>query len=231
MTIRQSIPLFFVFLCITASAPGADGDVDFSRDILPLLSDNCFKCHGPDEANRKAKLRFDKHDASLEKLKKGRAIIVPGKSSQSELFARLTAEDPDDRMPPPDTGKKLSKQEIELIRKWLDGGAEWAGHWAFQPPKAQQVPAPAKGWRSNNPVDHFIHASLARAGLTPQERASKETLIRRVTLDLTGLPPTIREVDDFLADKSEKAYENVVRRLLDSPRYGEHMARFWLDDA
>ena len=112
MTIRQTISLFFVTLGITASTFGAEGDVDFSRDILPLLSDNCFKCHGPDEANRKAKLRFDKHDASLEELKKGRATIVPGKSSQSEIYARLTAEDPDDRMPPPDTGKKLSEEEI-----------------------------------------------------------------------------------------------------------------------
>ena len=143
MTIRQSIPLFFVVLSLTASSPGAADDVDFSRDILPLLSDNCFKCHGPDEANRKAKLRFDKHDASLEELKKGRATIVPGKSSQSELYARLTAEDPDDRMPPPDTGKKLSEKEVELIRKWIDGGAKWAGHWAFQPPKPQKVPAPS----------------------------------------------------------------------------------------
>ena len=231
MTIRQTISLFFVTLGITASTFGAEGDVDFSRDILPLLSDNCFKCHGPDEANRKAKLRFDKHDASLEELKKGRATIVPGKSSQSEIYARLTAEDPDDRMPPPDTGKKLSEEEIELIRKWIDGGAKWAGHWAFQPPEPQKIPAPVKGWRVNNPVDNFIHASLARAGLPPQERAARETLIRRVTLDLTGLPPTIEEVDKFLADKSEKAYENVVRRLLDSPRYGEHMARFWLDAA
>ena len=231
MTIRQSIPLFFVVLSLTASSPGAADDVNFSRDILPLLSDNCFKCHGPDEANRKAKLRFDKHDASLEELKKGRATIVPGKSSQSELYARLTAEDPDDRMPPPDTGKKLSEKEVELIRKWIDGGAKWAGHWAFQPPKPQKVPAPAKDWKANNPVDNFIHASLKAAGLSPQERASRETLIRRVTLDLTGLPPTIEEVDNFLSDKSEKAYENVVRRLLDSPRYGEHMARFWLDAA
>jgi len=231
MTIRQTISLFFVTFVITANTFGAEGEVDFSRDILPLLSDNCFKCHGPDEANRKAKLRFDKHDASLEELKKGRATIVPGKSSESELYARLTAEDPDDRMPPPDTGKKLSEKEIELIRKWIDGGAKWAGHWAFQPPEPQKIPDPVKGWRVNNPVDNFIHASLARAGLPPQEMAARETLIRRVTLDLTGLPPTIEEVDKFLADKSEKAYENVVRRLLDSPRYGEHMARFWLDAA
>ena len=167
MTIRQTISLFFVTFVITANTFGAEGEVDFSRDILPLLSDNCFKCHGPDEANRKAKLRFDKHDASLEELKKGRATIVPGKSSESELYARLTAEDPDDRMPPPDTGKKLSEKEIELIRKWIDGGAKWAGHWAFQPPEPQKIPASVKGWRVNNPVDNFIHASLARAGLPP----------------------------------------------------------------
>ena len=131
-------------------------------------------------------------------------------------------------MPPPDTGKTLTRAEIELIGKWIDGGAKWAGHWAFETPKAQKVPEPAKNWRANNPIDHFIHAALTPAGLSPQEGPSKETLIRRVTLDLTGLPPTLKEVDDFLADKSEKAYEKVVQRLLDSPRYGEHMARFWL---
>ena len=231
MTTRQTISLFFVILGISGSSTAAGGDVDFSRDILPLLSDNCFKCHGPDEANRKAKMRLDKHEPGIEKQENGRATIFPGKSAQSELYSRISSDDPDERMPPPDTGKILTQAQIELIRKWIDGGAEWAGHWAFEPPRAQKVPEPVKNWAANNPVDQFIHASLARAGLAPQERASKETLIRRVTLDLTGLPPTLKEVDDFLADKSEKAYEKVVRRLLDSPRYGEHMGRFWLDAA
>ncbi|MCH2367704.1 MAG: PSD1 and planctomycete cytochrome C domain-containing protein [Planctomycetes bacterium] len=231
MTIRQTISLLFVALCVPGSSLAAGDKVDFSRDILPLLSDNCFKCHGPDEANRKAKLRFDKHEASIEKLDNGRATIVAGKSAQSELYSKITAEDPEDRMPPPDTGKTLSKSEIELVRKWIDSGAKWAGHWAFQPPEAQKVPAPVKNWLSINPIDNFIHASLSPAGLSPQERASKETLIRRVTLDLTGLPPTLEEIDEFLADKSDQAYERVVARLLGSPQYGEHMTRFWLDAA
>ena len=231
MTIRHTISLFFVALCIPGVSPAAEGDVNFSRDILPLLSDNCFKCHGPDAANRKAKLRFDKHEASLQEIEDGRAIIFAGKSAQSELYDRITAEDPDDRMPPSDTGKTLSQKEIELIRKWIDGGAEWAGHWAFQPPVPREVPASVKDWRSSNPIDKFIHASLAGAGLSPQGPASKATLIRRVTLDLTGLPPTLKEIDDFLSDKSEQAYQRVVERLLGSKRYGEHMARFWLDAA
>ena len=231
MTIRLTSLLFLVILCITESSLAADGNVNFSRDILPLLSDNCFKCHGPDTANRKAKLRLDRHDASLEKIEKGRATIVPGKSALSELYSRITAADPEDRMPPPDTGKTLSKTEIGLIRRWLDSGAKWSGHWAFQPPESQEVPAAKKDWKPNNPVDNFIQAALSSAGLAPQERASKETLIRRVTLDLTGLPPTLKEVDDFLADNSEQAYERVVGRLLNSRRYGEHMTRFWLDAA
>ncbi|MFP6738174.1 MAG: PSD1 and planctomycete cytochrome C domain-containing protein, partial [Planctomycetota bacterium] len=231
MTTRQTIYLFFVILGISGSSTAAGDDVDFSRDILPLLSDNCFKCHGPDEANRKAKMRLDKHEASIEKAENGRARIFPGKSGQSDLYSRISSDDPDERMPPPHTGKTLTKTEIELIRKWIDGGAQWAGHWAFESPKPQKIPEPVKNWTVNNPVDNFIHASLTRAGLSPQERASKGTLVRRVTLDLTGLPPTLKEVDDFLADKSGKAYESVVQRLLDSPRYGEHMARFWLDAA
>lgn len=231
MTIRHTISLFFVALLLPSSSFAAGDQVDFSRDILPLLSDNCFKCHGPDEANRKAKMRFDKHEASIEKQKDGRAIIFPGKSGQSELYSRISSPDPEERMPPVDTGKTLSKKEISLIKKWIDSGAKWSGHWAFQPPEDQQVPASAKNWKPNNPIDHFIHAVLSATGLSPQERASKETLIRRVTLDLTGLPPTIREVDDFLSDNSDKAYEKVVTRLFNSSRYGEHMARFWLDAA
>ena len=169
MTTRQTISLFFVILAISGNSPAAGEDVDFSRDILPLLSDNCFKCHGPDEANRKAKMRLDKHEPGIEKEKNGRATIFPGKRSQSELYSRISSADPDERMPPPDTGKTLTRAEIELIAKWIDGGAKWAGHWAFETPKAQKVPEPAKNWRANNPIDHFIHAALTPAGLSPQE--------------------------------------------------------------
>lgn len=217
-------------LAVAASDTYAD-DINFSRDILPLLSNNCFKCHGPDEANREAGLRLDQHEASLEKLDSGETAVVPGKSDASELFRRIASNDPDIRMPPVDSGKSLTKAQIELIQKWIDSGAEWSGHWAFTPAESHSVPEVGTGWQAANAIDNFIQAGLKAHGLTPEQRATKEALIRRVTLDLTGLPPTIKEIDDFLADESGNAFEKVVDRLLSSTKYGEHMARFWLDAA
>ena len=208
-----------------------NADIDFSRDVLPLLSDNCFKCHGPDEANRESGLRLDNHASALVTLDSGNAAIVPGDSDQSELFRRISSSDADVKMPPPDSGKTLTDNQIALIKKWIADGAEWSGHWAFQPPKTPDVAAAEDGWETRNPIDNFIHAKLKTANLSPEERAAKETLIRRVTLDLTGLPATIQQVDEFLADDSEKAFEHVVDRLLDSKKYGENMARIWLDAA
>ena len=217
--------------CFITRVPAADSRVNFSRDILPVLSDNCFKCHGPDEANRQAGLRLDRHESALVVLDSGKPAVVVGSSKQSELFRRITSGDADVRMPPPDSGKTLTRSQIAAIKTWIDAGAEWSGHWAFQTPKNPRIPAALSEWGANNPIDNFIHAKLKQVDLAPADRARKETLIRRVTLDLTGLPATIKEVDEYLADESAEAWEHVVDRLLRSQKYGEHMARYWLDAA
>jgi len=206
-------------------------EIDFSRDILPLLSENCFQCHGPDAANREAGLRLDNREGTLAGLDSGQFGVVPGKSDASAVYQRLTSDDPDERMPPSDSGKKLSAAEISRIKAWIDGGAQWTGHWAFESPRKPAIPNRVEEWNSENPIDRFIQSRLLATKLQPEPQASKETLIRRVSLDLTGLPPTIKETDNFLADNSPHAFESVVDRLLDSQQYGEHMARFWLDAA
>lgn len=231
MTIPKTLPTFLLVFSATCNVFAEDDEISFSRDILPLLSENCFKCHGPDEANRESGLRLDKHETAIAKLESGQTAVVAGKSSQSELFRRIVSGDADIKMPPPNSGKKLTAVQIAMIKKWIDGGAEWSGHWAFQPPTVPKTPASVKDWRANNPIDHFVNARMAAANLTPEDRAARETLIRRATLDLTGLPATIKEIDEFLADDSEQAFERIVDRLLASTKYGEHMARFWLDAA
>ncbi len=228
--IRRTLLLPVALLCLSTGGSQA-AEVSFSRDILPLLSDNCFKCHGPDEANRKAGLRLDRHESATVKLESGATAVVAGKPDQSELLRRLTSSDLDLQMPPPDSGKSLTPEQITMIRQWVEAGAEWSGHWAFQTPRQSVVPEAVGGWTANNAIDRFIQRDVSTEGLAPEDRASKETLIRRVTLDLTGLPPTIQEIDDFLADDSDQAFERVVDRLLGSKRYGEHMARIWLDAA
>ncbi len=209
----------------------AEEAADFSRDILPLLSENCFQCHGPDEANREADLRLDQHDGAMVELDSGGRAIVPGESANSVLFQRIESNDPDQLMPPANSGKKLSADDIARIKKWIDDGALWERHWAFQKPQKPTLPEQVKGWNPHGPIDQFIHARLQQENLAPEESADRETLIRRVTLDLTGLPPTLEEIDDFLADPSPAAFERVVNRLLDSAAYGEHMTRIWLDSA
>jgi len=205
--------------------------IDFNRQILPILSDNCFACHGPDASQRKAKLRLDTKDGSRAELRDGGFAIVPGKSAESVLMQRVTAQEPAPRMPPPKTDKHLTPQQIELLRQWIDQGAPWVQHWAFAPPRRPALPAVTdKNW-PKSPIDHFVLARLEAEHLRPAPGADKARLLRRVTLDLTGLPPTAAEVDAFLADSSPEAYEKVVDRLLESPNYGEHMARYWLDAA
>ncbi len=231
MTNPKTLSTLLLVFSATCCVSAADGEINFSRDILPLLSENCFKCHGPDKAHRESDLRLDRHETAIAKLESGQTAVVPGKSGQSELFKRIVTGDADIKMPPPDSGKKLTDAQIELIRKWIDGGAQWTGHWAFQPPTVPKTPSPVKEWRANNPIDHFVNTRMAAANLMPEAKAAKETLIRRATLDLTGLPATIKEIDKFLADDSEQAFERVVDRLLASSKYGEHMARYWLDAA
>lgn len=205
-------------------------EVSFNRDIRPLLSDRCFHCHGPDEAQRKADMRLDTAEGALREHDGVRAV-VPGDPDQSELIQRIFTNDPDDLMPPPDSDATLSPAEKELFRAWIENGAEYQTHWSFVPPVPPKVPeVHLQGW-VRQPIDAFVLRRLEQEGLSPSEEASQENLIRRVTLDLTGLPPTPEEVDAFLQDHSTDAYEQLVDRLLQSNRYGERMALDWLNAA
>jgi hypothetical protein len=227
--------IFAVALLLTTRSLAAERP-SFNRDIRPILSDTCFQCHGPDERQRKAGLRLDVREIALKPAESGTVAIVPGQPNDSELMKRLLASDDSLRMPPPNSGKKITPQQIEQLKRWIADGAEYQGHWAFIPPVRPAVPK-LKSEISNlksqisNPIDAFILTRLDQAKLKPSPEADKTTLIRRVTLDLTGLPPTPGEVDAFLADSSDNAYEKVVDRLLKSPRNGEQMARPWLDMA
>jgi len=220
------LPALFGLLGVCHVALAAPG-IDFNRDIRPILSDNCFACHGPDEKHRKAKLRLDTSDGITADLG-GYKPVTPGHPEQSEVLVRITTTNADDLMPPPDTGKKLTPEQIAKVKLWIEQGAVWQSHWAFEPP--QPIERPEMDWYAS-PIDYFVLQRLKQEELEPSPRASKETLIRRVTLSLTGLPPTPAEVDAFVTDSSPDAYEGLVDRLLASRRYGEHMARYWLDAA
>ena len=198
--------------------------VQFNRDIRPLLSNNCFLCHGPDEGRRKAKLRLDV-EAEAKK-----EAIVAGDVTNSDFWARITSTDPDEMMPPPESKKQLTARQKALLKRWIEQGAKYEGHWAFLEPKS---PTPPKGnlkW-GHNPIDHFVLKQLESNGLKPTPEASRELLIRRVTFDLTGMPPTLVEIDAFVNDKSANAYEKVVDRLLKSKAYAERMTLHWMDVA
>jgi hypothetical protein len=212
----------------TSASAAEPPKVSFSRDILPILSDNCFFCHGPDPNNRKADLRLDTKDAAL---RTKDPIIVPGKSGESELILRVTSDDNEERMPPPKSNRQITPQQIELLKRWIDEGAVWGKHWAYEAPERPSVPAVKNAAWPINAIDQFVLARLEQEGLSPSPTAAKETLIRRATLDLTGLPPTPEEIDAFLRDSSAQAYETLVDRLLKSPHYGERMAWEWLDAA
>ncbi len=211
-------------VALPAAAVAQDA-VRFNRDIRPILSGQCFQCHGPDQAQRKADLRLDVEAEAKD------TVIVPGNLDQSELYLRITSADPDERMPPAGSGKKLTPEQIDQIAAWIQQGAPWEKHWSFLPPERPPIPRVQSAASVRNPIDAFVLARLEAAELTPSPEADKTTLVRRVTLDLTGLPPTPQEVDDFLADDSPEAYSRVVDRLLRSPRYGERMAVRWLDAA
>ena len=199
-------------------------NIDFQRDIQPILSNHCFKCHGP--ALQKSGVRLDSHDAALK-----RKAIVPGKVDASKLIERVLADDAE-RMPPKDAGDRLKPVQIALLKKWIAQGAEYTPHWAFIKPVRPNVPkrefGNETGW-GRNPIDAFILARLEKEGLRPSPEADRATLIRRVSLDLIGLLPAPSEVDAFVNDKSDDAYEKVVDRLLASPHFGERQARHWLD--
>jgi hypothetical protein len=216
-------------LCLLHRTADAEEKVDFARDVLPILSDHCFRCHGPDEKARKAHLRLDLKEEALG----GKSpVIVPGKSAESDVVKRIVSADPEVVMPPPKANKPLKPEQIALLKRWIDQGATWGQHWSFVKPVRPPVPKPSTQYPVlSNPIDKFVVARLAKEGLKPSPEADKERLIRRVTLDLTGLPPTPEEVDAFLKDATPNAYEKVVDRLLASPRFGERMAWDWLDAA
>ena len=215
--------LLSLLLCATPSI--ADDPIDFNRDIRPLLSDKCFHCHGPDRVQREAGLRLDVESSAHSQ------AIVPGDPDSSEMVVRILSNDPDRKMPPTESGKSLTDDEIKLLSKWVRSGAKYDEHWSFVAPRQVDLPnSKFHGWDAN-PIDAFVAKRLEAAGLTPSPRADKATLLRRVTLDLTGLPPTTSEVDTFLNDETDSAYETVVDRLLASERYGERMAQQWLDAA
>ena len=215
----------------TAAEAPIPETIEFNRDIRPILSDKCFTCHGPDEANRKTVMRFDKREGAFAELSGGRFAIVPGKPDDSELIRRITAENEAVRMPPVYSGRTLSDREKTLLRRWIGQGAQWQKHWSFLAPKRPDLPHVENSSWVRNAVDAFVLHRLDVEGLQPAPEADGARLLRRVTLDLTGLPPTPAELDAFVKDDSPKAYEKVVDRLLASPRYGERMAARWLDAA
>src|SRR4051812_35340959 len=216
---RRLLTLSLVLLGGRAAA--TDKPLDFNRDVRPILTDKCFACHGPDPKHRKAKLRLDTREGAHE------SAVVRGKPAESELVARITAAD-DTVMPPKKGGKPLTPAEIEVLKRWVKEGATYTQHWAYVPPKKLPPPAVKDAAWPANWVDPFILARLEKEGLAPSPDADRRTLIRRLSFDLTGLPPTPAEVDAFVADKDPKAYEKLVDRLLASEHYGERMAVYWL---
>lgn len=230
----RSLPLLLLVFCCFASlndARSADSKpVRFDRDIRPILSDKCFHCHGPDDKQREADLRLDLKQQALGD-REGVFAFKPGDLKHSDAWQRIISDDPDTRMPPAESNKKLTPQQIDLIKRWIEQGADWVDHWSFIPPVQRQLPAVLNPRWTRNAIDHFILNRLESEGLTPSTEAERYTLIRRLSFDLTGLPPTPAEVDRFVKDTSPRAYEKLVDRLLQSKHYGERMALMWLDIA
>ncbi len=233
---RSALPLIITLLIV--STPGTEGStarrpdatVEFSRDIRPILSDNCFACHGPDENKRMSPLRLDTRDGALADLG-GRFAIVPGDAEGSGLLNRVNSADSLTRMPPSYSGKSLSDHEKELLRNWIEQGAHWQNHWSYRPPERPEPPTVSDPEWVRNPIDRFVLARLEGAGLKPSPVADPAALIRRVSLDLTGFPPGPEDLDGFLENPTDEAYARAVDRFLNSPRYGERMAIRWLDAA
>ncbi len=214
-----------LILLLTATTARASTPApDFNREVRPILSDKCFACHGPDEKHRKADLRLD-----VEKAARDSGAVVPGKPAESALIERITATEPSQRMPPAKSGKKLSSAEIDILRRWVAAGGKYADHWAYVPPVRYPDPSVKNTAWPHNPIDRFLLARLEREGLAPSPEADRVTLARRLSFDLTGLPPVPEAVDRFVADQDPRAWEKLVDRLLASEHYGERMAMYWLD--
>ena len=229
MQTRLIRPWLFVTLTAGLACPArAERPVDFARDVQPLLAATCLRCHGPDAGARKGKLRLDSREGAFA-ARDEYQIIVPGKPRQSELYRRLTADDPEERMPPPESGKTLTAEQVALLARWIEQGAAWGDHRWFQPPHRPPLPQVRDRSWPRGAIDQFILATLESAGRTPSPPADRAQLIRRLMLDLTGLPPTPEETEAFLSDRRTDAYERLVDQVLASPRYGEQMAQAWLD--
>ncbi|MEX2368071.1 MAG: DUF1553 domain-containing protein [Balneolaceae bacterium] len=231
--------IFIVTGCSSGDSEVYDGAeplpevVDYNLHVRGIMSDNCYSCHGPDEAAREAELRLDTEEGAFQPLTvtEGEYAIVRGKPEESELYRRIISTDPDYKMPSPSSNLSLSDREIAILRRWIEQGAEYKPHWSFIPPEKTDPPRVDNPEWAANPIDKFVLAKLEQNALTPSPEAGKEKLLRRVSFDLTGLPPTVEELNDFLADESPEAYEKVVDRLLASGAYGERMAMEWLDVA
>ena len=227
----RGIAVFNITTIVVLLLPAAGDTVDFNRDIRPVLSDKCFHCHGPDAAERKADLRLDEAESAYAD-RDGIRVIVPGDAAASELVNRIETNDPDEKMPPQESHKHLSPGEIRLLKQWINEGAEYQDHWAFVAPEKPNVPGlDQSADRQANAIDYFIAQQHSTANLRFSPEADRRTLIRRVTFDLLGLPPTPEEVAAFVADTDDHAYEKVVDRLLRSRHFGERMTLAWMDAA
>ncbi|HEY7426666.1 MAG TPA: PSD1 and planctomycete cytochrome C domain-containing protein, partial [Gemmataceae bacterium] len=226
---RPAVVVLSWLIGIASPLFAAGGEDAFNTRVRPILAKHCFKCHGPDEKARKARLRLDQRQAARRGGKSGRPAIVSGQPEQSELIQRIFAEDEEEVMPPPHTKNPLSMEEKQILKRWIAEGADYRSHWAFVPPRQTPLPKVKQTNWPRNPIDHFILARLEAEGLKPSPQADRYTLARRLYLDLIGLPPTPEETEAFVKDESADAYEKLVDRLLASPHYGERWARRWLD--
>ncbi|QVL31586.1 DUF1553 domain-containing protein [Telmatocola sphagniphila] len=215
--------LFASAIAVHAESPTK---LEYNRDIRPILAENCFPCHGPDSASRKAGLRIDQREGALAK-----KAIIPGKSVESELIVRILSKDDTEKMPPPETNKNITPAQLATLKQWIDQGAEYQAHWSFIPPKKPAIPTVANQKWVTNPIDNFILAELEKRKITPAPEAERRALIRRLSLDTTGLPPDPKDVEAAVNDKSPNWYEKVVDKFMASPNWGEHRARYWLDAA
>lgn len=221
-TLLKLVVVFTTAGQVTAAAGAGAGNIDFTRDIRPLLSDRCFTCHGPDETTRHAELRLDVREGA------SASAIEPGNASQSELVRRITSTDPAEQMPPPDSGRRaLTAEEVSVVRRWIDQGATYEQHWSFR--TLSKAAPPTLGDVAKHPIDRFLLSKLEAKEIEPAGKADRRTLLRRLSFDLTGLPPTLEDVEQFVQDTSPNAYERVVEDMLDSPHFGERMAMYWLD--
>ncbi|MFT7640713.1 MAG: hypothetical protein ACI9G1_002457, partial [Pirellulaceae bacterium] len=227
--ITKLLPVFIILSFVSVRA-FAEPEISFNRDIRPILADKCFPCHGRDKNKREAKLRLDLREAAtLER--DGNRVIAPGKPTESQLIRRINHVDPEQRMPPQDFDRSTTAEQRRLLEAWIAAGAKYQPHWAFISPRREALPKVSDDNWPKNAIDYFSLARLDREGLTPSPSASRERLLRRLSFDLTGLPPKLAELEAFLADTSPQAVERVIDKLLARDSYGEHMAVSWLDAA